>query len=104
MVCIYVLQGTIVYCIAGNFSDVETLANLTINSFLLKLQVANLVLHCNTGTSIKVCTTKNAKSLNKTSQSADIWKTLKLLIARITRYTVPKCVELWDELHEEAAS
>ena len=26
--------------------------------------------------------------LNKTSQSADIWKTLKLLVARITRYTV----------------
>ena len=35
------------YCIPGNFSDVETLANLAINSFSLKLQVANLVLHCN---------------------------------------------------------
>ena len=46
--------------VPGNFSDVETLANLAINSFSLKLQVANLVLHCNT-TSIKVCTVKNAK-------------------------------------------
>ena len=49
------------YCMPGNFSDVETLANLATNSFSLKLQVANLVLHCNTSTSIKVCTTKNAK-------------------------------------------
>ena len=49
------------YCIPGNFSDVETLANLAINSVSLKLQVANLVLHCNTSTSIKVCTMKNAK-------------------------------------------
>ena len=49
------------YCIPGNFSDVQALANLAINSFLLKLQVANLVLHCNAGASIKVCTMKNAK-------------------------------------------
>ena len=49
------------YCIPGNFSDVETLANLAINSFSLKLQVANLVLHCNTSTSIKVYTMENAK-------------------------------------------
>ena len=28
----------------SNFSDVRTLANLAVNSFLLKLQVANLVL------------------------------------------------------------
>ena len=54
-------NGERFYCIPGNFSDVETLANLAINSFLLKLQVANLVLHCNTSTSIKVCTMKNAK-------------------------------------------
>ena len=38
------------YCVPGNFSDVETLANLAINSFSLKLQVVNLVLHCNTST------------------------------------------------------
>ena len=31
------------YCRMGNFSDVKTLANLAINSFSLKLQVANLV-------------------------------------------------------------
>ena len=41
------------YCIhvPGNFSDVEILANLAINSFSLKLQVANLVLHCSPCTS-----------------------------------------------------
>ena len=50
-----------VYCIPGNFSDVETLANLAINSFSLKLQVANLVLHCSPSTSTKVCTMENAK-------------------------------------------
>ena len=50
-----------IYCIPGNFSDVKTLANLAIHSFSLKLQVANLVLHCNTSTSIKLCTMKNAK-------------------------------------------
>ena len=49
------------YCIPGNFSDVETLTNLAINSFSLKLQVANLVLHCSPSTSIKVCTMENAK-------------------------------------------
>ena len=40
------------YCIPGNFSDVETLANLAINSFSLKLQVTNLVLHCNTSSTL----------------------------------------------------
>ena len=50
----------ILYCIPGNFSDVETLANLVINSFSLKLQVANLALHCNTSTST-VCTLKKPK-------------------------------------------
>ena len=40
-----------IHYIPGNFSDVETLANLAINSFSLKLQVANLVLHSNTSTS-----------------------------------------------------
>ena len=49
------------YCMPGDFSDVETLANLAINSFSLTLQVANLALHCSTSTSIKVCTMKNAK-------------------------------------------
>ena len=49
------------YCTPGNFSDVETLANLAINSFSLKLQVANLVLHCSPSTSIKVCTMESAK-------------------------------------------
>ena len=34
---------------------------LAINSFSLKLQVANLVLHCSPSTSIKVCTMENAK-------------------------------------------
>ena len=43
------------------FSDVETQANLAINSLSLKLQVANLVLHCSPSTSIKVCTMENAK-------------------------------------------
>ena len=51
------------YCILGSFSDVRTLANLAINSFSLKLQVTNIVLHCSTSTSIKVCTMKNEKSL-----------------------------------------
>ena len=44
--------------IPGNFSDVKTLANV---AFSLKLQVANLVLHCNASTRIKVCTLKNEK-------------------------------------------
>ena len=51
------------YCIPGNFSDVKTLANLAINSLSLKLQVDNLVLHCSTSASSKICTMKNAKSL-----------------------------------------
>ena len=47
------LYKVLTYCIPGNFSDVETLANLAINSFSLKLQVANLVLHCSTSTSTR---------------------------------------------------
>ena len=49
------------YCLPGDFSDVETLANLAINSFSLKLQVANLVLRCSPSTSIKICAMENAK-------------------------------------------
>ena len=40
------------YCTPGNSSDVETLANLAINSCWLELQVANLLLY---SSSIKVC-------------------------------------------------
>ena len=56
-------SSQVCYCIPGNFSDVKTLANLVINSFSLKSQVAYQVLHCSTSTSIKVCTMKNEKSL-----------------------------------------
>ena len=34
-----------VYCRMGNYSDVKTLANLAIDSFSLKFQVANLLRH-----------------------------------------------------------
>ena len=55
------LDGNKHYCIPGNFSDIETLANLAINLFLLKLQVANLVLNCSPSTIIEVCPMTNAK-------------------------------------------
>ena len=80
------------YCIPGNFSDVEILANLAINSFSLKLQVANLVLHCSPSTSIKVCTMENEKLAKIKSRNRLIfWKTLKILVARFTWYTVTLC-------------
>ena len=42
----YTMPRRSTYCIPGNFSDVKTLVNLGINSFSLRLQVANLVLRC----------------------------------------------------------
>ena len=46
------------YCTLGNFSDVETQANLAINSFSLKLQVVSLVLHVQSAVHVLVQVSK----------------------------------------------